>query len=361
MTFLNTLRISLLLALSVSCVDIQSPDLESLKPSDVLAEVNIRSAAIMIEQGDSHQIAFDLISVSEERIPLDQHAIKWTSSESNVVSVSGSGIVYGHAVSSSPIFVAVEYEHNYVTMFDTVRVYVTDGRIDADGIKLISLDSNRVGGPGKMGAPRVRVDLYKGDSLIQKGSVIPIEVDPPAEFRVDGAGGPDLEPVYRITNQKILLGGFWIRASLNLYGNEVEDSIRFTGLYNESANGMLFSGIPVNPRPIPELDTVPLRIYQPCAILWITNFSTIPIDVIFSDSTASSTGCASAPANAVPATTLFIGDFIGGNVINIPPMGGQAWRRSNTSGVIRYTVRNSATKEIIPWEIYHMKQVDIQD
>ncbi len=364
MNIANTLKCFFLLLLSSACVDMQSPEMDSLEPSDVFAEVKIRSEAIMIAEGDSHQIEFELIAMNEDAIPLNPDAIKWTSAESNIVSVSNTGVIQGLQVSSSPIIVEVKYTHKYVTMFDTVRVYVTDGKIDADGIRLISLDSSRVGGTAAFGAPRIRVDLYKTGALVKKGSLIPIQIDPPAEFRVDGTGGPDSEPVYRITNSKILIGKFWIRASLNLYGVEVEDSLQFTGLYGDQSGSLWIANIPADYNaPVPVLDTMPLPLFQPCSIVAILNLSSIAIDVIFSDSMASSTECAAAPASYFPPPSpilTHLGEFIGGNVINVPPWG-QAIRRSSTLGVIEYSVRKTDTKQIIPWYANHFKQVDVNE
>jgi hypothetical protein len=352
----------LFLGLLAACVDIQGPAMEQLPPSDILAEVRIRSNAIMIEEGDSLQVEFDLIAMNNDRIPLDPNNIKWESRESQIVSVSPTGMIYGRSVSSAPVFVIVEYVHKYVTKRDTVSVYVTDGRIDANGIKLVALDSNRIGGIGFNGAPRVRIDLYKDGTLVQKGALIPIQIDPPAKATADAMGGPDNEPVYRITNQDLLIGKFWIRSSLNLYGNEVNDSILFTGLYSDFVLPAI-TALTVAPNsglPVPLLDTVPINTYQVCAINLILNLSMETVDVIFSDSTASPTGCAPGDPAILSAIGLpAYGDFIGGNVLSLPPFMG-AIRRSNTTGVIVFRIRKSSTKEELPWFAGHFEQKDVQ-
>lgn len=360
---MNRWTLSLVLLLGAACVDIQGPEMEVLAPSDVLAEIKIRSSAIMIAKGDSHQIGFDLIAMNEDTIPVDWKSIKWISSESQIVSVDSTGLVRGLEVSDGPILVATEYHHKYVTKVDTVRIYVTDGRIDADQIRLVALDSTRVGGFGVYGTPRVRVDLFKGGTLVEKGALIPIQVDAPAVADVDGEGGPSMEPVYRIRNEKYLIGKFWVRASLNLYGNEVNDSLSFTGLYNDlpiPAIGAV--DIPPNySEPIPVLDTLPLHLYQLCAAQLILNVSSEPVDIVFSDSTASATGCLLGPPDALNSFGLPVhGEIIGGNVINMPPFS-IAFRKSNTPGVISFRIRKSATKEYIPWFIGHIKQVDVAD
>lgn len=364
MKFLNLIKWSLLIVLGTACVDIEGPSREALGPSDILAQIKIKSEAIMIAKGDSHKIDFDIIAMNEDAIPYDASKIKWTTLEAQTVTVTNDGVIYGREVSMSPIKIIVHYEHKYVTRLDTVSVYVTDGKIDANEIRLISLDSNRIGGnPIDGGRPRLRVDLYKNGVLVKKGSLIPLQPDPPVTTTVDGTGGPDSEPVYRVNNDNLLIGKFWIRASLNMYGNVVSDSVSFTGLY-----GILVSPIIVignisenNPGPIPLLDTIPLRPYQLCSYQFIVNMSTSAVDVVFSDSTESDSGCDPAPVGISGALGFpGYGEFVGGNVLNIPS-GTVAIRRSRTNGVVSYTVRNSQSKVTIPWFIGHMKQVDVDD
>src|SRR5690606_5210360 len=153
--------------------------------------------------------------------------------------------------------------------YDTVSVYVTENRIDANEIKLVVIDSTRTGGYGTGGLPRVRVDLYKNGSLVEKGSSIPLQVDLPVTAIPDNTGGPDAEPVYRIRNDKLFIGYFWVRSSLNLYGNEVRDSVRFQGLHNDQ-------GFPAptfydvsDPNKPTLLDTLAIMNYQLCAVVMV--------------------------------------------------------------------------------------------
>lgn len=363
MKLTHILKSSLVLAMGTACVDIQGPEMEPLKPNDVLAEIKISSTAIMIAKGDSHQIDFKLIAMNDETIPVDLDRIKWTSVESQIVSVSNTGVIRGLDVSEGPIHVAVEYEHKYVTKFDTVSVYVTNERIDANSIRLIALDSTRVGGFAAYGGPRVRVDLYKDGALVEKGALIPIQVDLPALASPDGVGGPNGEPVYRITNDKSIIGKFWVRSSLNLYGNEVNDSLSFTGLYSGFVVPAFGVGsvTPENAPPIPVLDTIQLKFYQACALQMIMNLSMDSVDIVFSDSTASSSGCIPMGTGAIEGIGLGVhGEFVGGNVLNMPPFS-IALRKSNTTGVITFSARKSATKERLPWFIGHIRQIDVQD
>lgn len=357
-------KILILSSFIIGCVDIQGPEREPLEPGDVLSEIKIRSNAIMIANGDSLQIPFDIIATNNDLLPVDLEKIRWKSLEAQVVSVSPSGVVKGLNISNGPIFVAVQYSYNDVTRHDTVSVYVTNGRIDANELKLIALDSTRVGGVGSSGGtPRVRIDLYKDGFLVEKGALIPIQVDAPATATAAALGGPDGEPVYHITNQRSLLGKFWIRSSLNLYGNEVNDSISFTGLYGDFVLPAIsaYEVSPGSEPPIPILDTIALRTFQLCAPWLILNLSMETIDVVFSDSTAQSTDCDTGDSAVVTGVGLPAhGIFIGGNVTNMPPFSA-AVRKSRTAGIISYSMRKSSDKQLLPWFASRMEQQDVQD
>lgn len=363
MKYINLIKWTFVFASIVACVDIEGPSRESMGPSDVLAQIKIRSEAIMIAKGDSHRIDFDLIAMNEDAIEYDKAHIKWSTLESQTVPITSDGVIYGREISRAPIRIIASYEHRNVTKLDTVSVYVTDGRIDANEIRFTSIDSNRIGAHPLTGYPRVRVDLYKDGLLVEKGSLIPIQVDPPVTVTADPTGGPDAEPVYRVNNDRLLIGNFLVRASLNLYGNVVTDSLSFTGLYGSMVAPIIVVGdLPEGYNaPLPLLDTIPMRTAQLCSNQFILNMGTVEFDVLFSDSTESSTSCGALPAGASGLLGFpGYGEFIGGNVLRIPP-GKAAIRKSRTDGVISYSVRYSSTQEIIPWFIGRRKQIDVQD
>lgn len=354
----------LIFLITASCVDIKGPNVGNVPPEDLLATARLKSSAVMITKGDSHKLQLDLISMSGDTIPLEPENAVWTSSDARVVSVNTNGTIYGVAISASAIRVIVSYNHGYVTKLDTVSVYVTADRIDANQIKLISLDSNRTGGLGAFGMPRVRVDLYKNDTLVQKGSLIPIQVDAPATAVVALTDGPNGEPVYRIKNDKLKLGKLWVRGSLNLYGNEVNDSIEFTGLGDD----MIPLSIYEFPDPDIEtlLDTVIVREYQVCGVLMILNYSqTYNVDILFSDSTSAEPPCdvgdgAGAYGSFYEMSGYTnMGVFTSGNIVNLAPSS-FAVRKTRTSGVITYTTRRSGTNQIIPFLKGHYKQFDVE-
>lgn len=357
----NLLYSSVILLFGAACVDIQGPMTENLAPHDVLAKFRFRSSAIMIAEGDSMQLDFALIATSKDTMPFDPEKAKWTSSEVNSVTVSKTGVIYGHNISDVPIRIIAQYQHNFVTKLDTVDVYVTEGRLNVDELRLVALDSTRIGGGLSTPKPRVRVDLYKNGILVKKGAPIPLQVDAPATSASDRTGGSDGEPVHRVSNEMWRIGKFWVRSSVNLYGTEVNDSLQFTGLYGAFMPGTTIMDIaPGTVSPAPILDTIVPIPYQLCAVQWILNLSKDTVDIVYSDSTASSTGCEPYNGSLSGLGPTPFGKFIGGNVLNVPP-NSIASRQSRTTGIISFTVRKSSTKEIISAYANRSQQIDVPD
>ncbi len=353
----------LLMIMCLACVDIEGPEMETLGPGQILSRVEFPTSAVMIAKGDSHRIDLGIYAMNRESIPYNPDSIRWSSAEATVVKVTEAGVLYGLKVSDGPVLVTATYRHKYVTMTDSLSVYVTDEAIDANRIRLVSLDSSRIDYVAMYGYPRVRIDLFKGDTLVEKGALLPIAVDAPADATIDYTGGPDQEPVYRIRNTKSLIGKFWIRTSINMYGIVVKDSIEFTGLYSSYVPPGQFPSnlLPDGQAQIPtNLDTIPLRLYQPCAYVFLSNTSTDTVDVVFSDSLASPSGCAEStlhPLLSFSWGTDILGQFIGGHFITMPP-NSIATRQSNTLGIIIYTIRKSSTKEVLPFFTGHYKQLN---
>ncbi len=349
----------------VACVDIEGPVVEPLGPSNILSRVTLNTSAVMMAEGDSHKVQLTMYAMNGESIPYDPDSVRWSSSESKIVKISSDGTIHGLKVSDGAIQVTATYRHKYVTRSDTINVYVTNETIDADAVKLIAIDSNRSDNFAVYGAPRVRVDLYRGNTLVQKGSIVPIEIDLPAKATMNPIGGPSREPVYLISPGP-MIGKFWIRTSVNLYGNPVNDSIEFIGLYSSLLSYMVVDPLPADQLSQPTvLDTLPLRLYQPCAFVQIRNGFNDTLDFVFSDSAVSSSSCAEAPPHRWLTDFINVifntvqGQFIGGNVTSMPP-NSIATRQSNTEGVITWYIRNSRTKEPLPFYRGHYKQLNVE-
>lgn len=352
------------IGLMSACVDIEGPGIPASPPSDILAKFDVRSSAVMIAEGDSLQITFDVIAMNGSNIPYDSAKVEWKSMEAQKVWVTSTGMLYGLELTDGPIEVVAKYTHNHVTKYDTVGVYVTDGVIDANELKLMALDSTMVGAGGLIsGHPRIRIDLYKNGHLVESGAQIPLMVDKPAEAELIIGGGDSGETVYAITNDRNLLGQFWVKSSLNLYGNEVKDSISFFGTHSSIVTAMAIVST-LNPDyPVPPvlLDTIQAYQVAPCALHTIMNLSMMNIDIVYSDSAAATDDCGPT-SEAILANTGFPlhGEFIGGNVKNVPPFS-IAFRKSRTLGIVSFYARESATGKPLLMFANHFEQVRIDE
>lgn len=337
-----------------ACVDIQGPAPQPLPTNQVISELQIGSSAAMIEVGDTVQLTVRAVAMDESEIAVDPSMIRWGSSDSSQVYVDSLGRVIGKVQSTIPVTISAAYRHVLTTKFDTVQVYVTENRINATSVRIVVLDSNRVGANPLFGYPRIRTDLYRGDTLVLVGAQIPISATQPVVLIGAPNGGPDGEPVYFVSNDKSRLGKFWITTSVNLYGNEVRDSIEFTGTYPIIAPAIqVVTGQAGGIQPDTLAPDEPIQNVAPCGIVVIFSLAMVPIDIVFSDSTASSVGCDPiAPESLLGFGFPVHGDFIGGNVMTMPPFS-VAVRRSNTTGTISYYVRDAITKERLPVSRYY--------
>jgi hypothetical protein len=353
------LTMGLLAATVGGCVDVKGPVPKPLGSSDVLAAVEITAPAVMMVLSDTVQLGIRAIAMDNSEIPVDPMRIQWKSLDSSQVYVDSLGRVIGRVQSTIAVDIIATYRHERTTKADTIPVYVTATKLDATSIRLVAVDSTRVG-TNAFTFPRIRVDLYRGDTLVMQGAQIPITAPKPVTITYSAFGGPNLEPVFSVDN-KSYLGKFWIKAAAQLYGNLVADSIEFRGIYPAAAWSMWVvadqDGNFVANEMSPDM---PIPNAQPCAIVAVILFAMTPIDIVFSDSTASSTGCEPIPLDWFEEVGLPPGnDIIGGNVLNLQPFS-IAIRRSNTQGQISLYLRDAITKERIPIS-YRFNQVHIED
>ncbi len=332
-----------------ACVDIQGPMPEPLAPSEVIADLRITSRAVMMAVGDTVQLTTQATAMDESAIPVDPRAVRWKSLDSVQVYVDTLGRVIGRKPSSVPVSVIASYRVALTTKSDTIPVYVTVGSIDASKLTLVAVDSTRVGAGSAMGRPRVRADLYRGNTLVSKGSFIPISVPAPVTISYSAIGGNDGEPVYMLNNDKSRLGKFWVRASVNLYGTEVSDSIEFTGIYPALIE-IAFWLTDMPDGSIGNFGTVATKFnLQPCGVLQVRMLSAVLVDMVFSDSLAESSACGPIPQSVLTSieTNAYVpmfGNFVGANINGFPSFT-IALRRSNTEGEIIYFLRETATQK----------------
>lgn len=327
----------------------EGPGLVSLRPEETVSQIMLNSDFVMMQLGDTLSLSVKVTAIDRSELPVDLEKIVWVSQDSSQVEVSRYGQLKAKVASNLPVRVIVSYKENLNTVLDTVQVYVTQNRLVGSNIKLIVLDSNRVGGAPSfvmLGHPRLRVDIFdNSENLVVKGASIPISTPAQVTSLFNPTGGDDNEPVYNIMNDAVKKGSFWVKSSVNLYGVPVVDSAKFIGLYPVTIGTFLFGnfiGEDGDGSIVPRIqDTTKLAPQiQPCGVFAITNSTTKPFDVVFSDSLSIGT-CNELDSN------LFGVKVVGGNILGLAPSM-RGIRRVRTVGTVDYYLRDAVTKERLP-------------
>lgn len=348
----------ILFLLIPACVDVEGPAPIALSPGDILAEVRFPTRAVMMEMDDSLTLLPQVVAMNGTSLVVEPRQIIWKSEDSIRVYVDTLGKLTARIADDIPVKIIASYWRFGITKADTIPVYVTPTRIDATEIRLLPIDSSRVGSGIGFGKPRVRADLYKDGEVVVSGASIPMTVPLPVVLIYSREGGPDKEPVYLVNNDKGYLGEFWVKASVNLYGTEVVDSVLFNGIFPAGNLGITI--LPGNDGGITAIEMAPdaiVRSFQPCG--WVSVIVSIadPIDVVFSDSAADGDVCAPIPEEVLIQGAGFPvkRSIVGGNMLNIGHDSSvgflpftQFLRRSNTVGSITYYVRHAVTKKRLP-------------
>ena len=347
----NRVRLAslLLLMTTVSCVDIEGPAPAPIAATDVFSEFRFTTDAMIITPDETLQTAFVATSAAGSPIPVDLRKVQWQSGDSVRVFVDSIGRITAKALITNAVEVTAAYTHGTTTRRATLQVYVTSDEISATSLKLVALDSTRIGGGLGAPLPRVRLDLYQDTTRVGTGVKLPVVVPTPYVATYVATGGPDQEPIYTIKNGGSGLGTFWMRASVNLHGTEVRDSLRFTGTYPFNVGGMSFS-VDEAGNLIWDGDT--LMRQQPCAFTRIFNATSRSLEVVFSDSLASTNDCTPAEVDVRVKNVYWFPIFgwidqVGGNLL-LPPMT-IAIRRSATRGMVTWFARDPMTKEHLPF------------
>lgn len=348
----NALLNATALALA-ACMEMKGPVVEFEPLSNIISEFEVSTKAAMMSIGDTLSVDVSAVSVEGGMLSVDRSHVKWISKDSASVYVDTLGRIIARKQTERAIDVIASYTHGMATLYDTISVNVTVTRIDATSIRLVSLDSARIGAFPVFGFPRIRVDLYNGDTLVTRGAEVPVIVPPPVVISYNRVGVDGSGPVYIVNNNKGFLGEFWAIVSLNLYGTEVIDSVMFKGDYAAGASSILLIQESANGEVQTSLwpdDRRPWNM-QPCGFVRVWSLlKNRDIDVVFTDSLSGSLGCEPVADSILRSKTgdgptLF--NVIGGNVLNVPP-GGYVWRRSNTKGQFDMYIRDAVTKERFP-------------
>lgn len=342
-----------------ACVDIQGPQVQPISEGDILSGLSVGFEAVMMVKGDTVPLTLTATAMDGSAIEIDPTKIKWKTVDPGQVSIDTLGRLIGKTTTALPVNVTASYTHNIVTKIDTVSVYVTESRLNASSIRLVVLDSNRVGARAIFGYPRVRIDLYNDGSLIQRGSSVPVQLPLQVKARFVENGGPNGEPVYEIDNDLSYLGKFWIKSSVNLFGTKVADSVEFEGLYPAAFKIIPTGGLSCKEFCAWSRGFSEKILVQPCALIVIENFVVLggSLDILFSDSSNLGGECKPIEEDALKeglkrfGTTLPVGQsIIRGNILGMRPYTAGV-RRTRTFGEVYIGARSTETKNVYPFEV----------
>lgn len=364
MSFLRQVNIFTFLAVAVTmgCVDIEGPRPPVLGSDQIISELRFSSRAIIMNAADTMEVGVRGIAMDGSAITVNRREVVWRSLDSAIVYIDTLGRVSSRVARTvSPVGISASWTLHGVTRFDTISVQVTETSSDVTAVKLVSLDSTTVGSietAAGIQSPRIRVDLYNGDQLVQAGAELPISVPSQVTAGYDAPSSENNnEAGYFIRNQLTYLGPFWVRASVNLYGNEVSDSLLFQGGYPSLTTTALIAFVEGAIMEIEMGPDDPVPAIQPCGwvVIGMLNLRDRSVDVVFSDSTADETGCEEIPVSLLQAgwnNMPFSGSFTGGIARGLHLSGpfpfGWWVRRSNTVGQISWYMRDATTGERLP-------------
>ncbi len=339
----TVLSLAFAICTSTACVDLEGPVDAALPESQVFAELEISTDAAVMKLNDTLQLRIYGIAMDNSHLDVDTRKVQWKSGDTLKVYVDTIGRLFAKALTINPVMVTARYSMEGMTRYDTTYVQVNNSAVIAKSVKLTLLDSNRVGANG-ISNPRIRADLYNGDAIIIRGAQIPFTA--PANVRIGylPAGGNMGEPVYEVANVKSLLGKFWVKASVTLYGQEVRDSVEFVGIYpagisalwimDDEAGGMVqYTGAGHN--------------VQVCGAMTIMGFSEQQVDIVYSDSAESDGTCAPFTDAQVGAGNYgfnYLGETTNGNISGLQMMD-MAIRKSTKPGRVDWYLRDAVTKK----------------
>ncbi len=331
----------------IGCVDIQEPLSPPIEARNVFAEFHFTSDAMMTRVGDTLQLSLKAVAIDGSPLQIDLQKVQWKSLDSVRVYVDTFGRVVAKTVVTLPVEVQATYTSGTSTRTAVIPVYVTASEVlSASSLRIVVLDSTRVGyGDGPI-YPRIRLDLYDGVNRVRKGVQLPVTIPIPFKATYVQTGGPEQEPVYFVSNGGARLGKFWVKSFVNLYGVEVADSVEFTGTYPFMASWTLgedSAGNPVSSGPSG------LGVTAPCGVIRLMNFGPRPIEVVFNDSGSNIGGCGALPQNVLAfyGWIFPVFDAVGDSVITVPSYA-VGIRRSATRGEVSWYLRDPVTKERLP-------------
>lgn len=287
---------------SASCADPSALHPNSPAIETVLSRVSTSPAALVLAVGDTISVKASATNIFGESISMDSGSrIVWKTSAAQTISVDSNGLVQAHKATAEDqsINITATWTHNGVTLTATTYATVTATRAPVAGIRIIPTDSTRSGWSnsfesivvnGKSSYLAAGASVYTVDANDVPMSTQTIRLalqDTALRNTICLVGYGKLGIMLGIGQYQIMchfVGNFWIEAEATVYGVPMRDSIEWTGLYpvtalvpitRDSTTGAFLSTM--NGHEV---------FAQPCGLVRFQNSTNVPIDIVFSDSTA---------------------------------------------------------------------------
>lgn len=324
---------------SLACVDVSAPPQKVLPKEDILKRIHVSPTAVVMAVGDSLQASASAENLLGDilSIPVD-NPITWSTGERDLATVDSTGKIKAVA-STGEQFVSIyaRWSHNGYTDSTEVMVNITPTRAELTSIRISPKDSTRTAWDPDLdifSLSSLSVMAYQ-DGNTQWGRVrVPVTFDPSYSFNdvwlayfgtVLAALG--VEPYVIMSN---IIGDYWLYAKANVYGVDMEDSIKMTGLYPAAVS--IKVSVDSFSSSVITTHTGTIAKVQPCAKVKFINDTQKPVAVEFSDPLKADGCVAGDPA---------------GNIASISP-GQTVFRKFSSTGLIQWSLRNPDTGAPMP-------------
>lgn len=182
--------------------------------SSILSRIELKDYAIALKEGDTYSIDINAYTAAGE-VPVERENLSFLSSTPSRVDVSNSGQVTALFSTDQPAVVRVGYKRGDITLYDTVRVMVTDTAAVASSLSVSLADSSIM--PLYLSVPlRIAVLNPNGDTI--KNVPIRLWTENPATLTISGTSN--------LSGRSV--GKSWVYATTTAYGTKLSDSVEVT-------------------------------------------------------------------------------------------------------------------------------------
>jgi len=314
------------------CGDSVGPRAPQLAGADLPKRVSLAHEYAIMAVGETLDLGFQLLSVEDTPLHVTNPGdLVWTTSDPTIATVDARGVVLAAGASSPQSYVTIKVSavYNGVTRSRSAYIHVTTGRNAIRRIKLVATgDSARTSYVASFFQPTSGVSVYALDSTgarIGPARAALFTKLPRQEDLTLTYYGPsgELFGTGHYLMSSLVIGDYWLYAASNIYGTQMTDSMKFTGLYPGKVTVDITSDSVLG---LSSLYDGHDAMIQSCALIAFENRSSTPVDVTFDDPERTAI-CAA-------------GDTTGN--IDAIPTGQTRTRKVRQVGTTRWSVRPSA-------------------